>query len=55
MMHNALANGSAKVTLIALWDGKEGDGPGGTKHMVDEIQRRGGEVKPIGRGTVFPD
>ncbi len=54
MLHNALANGSSRVTLIALWNGKAGDGPGGTAHMVDEILRRGGEVVRIGMGTVFP-
>ena len=54
MLHNALANGSSRVTLIALWNGKAGDGPGGTADMVDHIQRRGGEVVRIGLGTVFP-
>jgi hypothetical protein len=33
-----------KVHLICLWDGGGGDGPGGTAHMVDEVQRRGGRV-----------
>jgi tetratricopeptide (TPR) repeat protein len=54
MLHNALANGSRRVTLIALWNGKAGDGPGGTADMVEQIQRRGGEVARIGVGTVFP-
>ena len=53
MLHNALANGSSRVTLIALWNGQEGDGPGGTRHMVDEVTRRGGAVVRIGLGTVF--
>jgi tetratricopeptide (TPR) repeat protein len=55
VLHNALANGSSRVTLIALWNGKAGDGPGGTAHMVEEIGRRGGEVVRIGLGTVFPN
>ncbi len=54
MLHNALANGSSRVTLIALWNGQAGDGPGGTADMVDQIQKRGGEVAFVGRGTVFP-
>jgi len=54
MLHNALANGSRRVTLIALWDGKAGDGPGGTADAVDQITRRGGEVIRIGLGTIFP-
>lgn len=53
MMHNALAHGSSRVTLLALWNGQTGDGPGGTADMVDQIQRRGGEVIVLGRGTVF--
>lgn len=54
MLHNALANGSRRVTLIALWNGKAADGPGGTEDMIDQILRRGGEVVRIGIGTVFP-
>jgi len=33
-----------KVHLICLWDGGGGDGPGGTAHMVDEVERHGGQV-----------
>jgi predicted acylesterase/phospholipase RssA len=54
MLHDALTNGSERVTLIALWDGKAGDGDGGTEHMVEQIRERGGEVIRIGLGTVFP-
>ena len=31
MLYNAMACGSRYVTLIALWDGKAGEGAGGTK------------------------
>jgi hypothetical protein len=35
VLEMAQASGAAKVTLIALWDGKmTGDAPGGTAHMV---------------------
>lgn len=54
MLHTALANGSRRVTLIALWNGKAGDGPGGTADMVEQVRKRGGEVVRIGLGTVFP-
>ncbi|HEX7150202.1 MAG TPA: tetratricopeptide repeat-containing protein [Thermoanaerobaculia bacterium] len=54
MLHNALANGSSRVTLIALWNGQEGDGPGGTADMFNEVERRGGEALRIGGGSVFP-
>lgn len=55
MLHNALASGSRRVTLIALWNGQAGDGPGGTADMVDEIRRRGGEIVRLGMGTIFPE
>ncbi len=46
------------MTLVALWDGKGGDGEGGTEHMVKQAKARGakvvrinikelGELKPI--------
>ena len=35
VIHMALASDANRITLIALWDGKqEGDAPGGTAHMV---------------------
>jgi len=37
MLHNALAYGP-EVTLIALWNGKGGDGPGGTRDMVESAK-----------------
>jgi hypothetical protein len=36
MLYNAMACRSRYVTLIALWDGETGDGPGGTKDMVNK-------------------
>lgn len=37
----ALANVGLNMTLIALWDGKGGDGPGGTADMVKEAKEKG--------------
>ena len=34
-------------TIIALWDGKAGDGPGGTGEYVDSVRRIGGKVDII--------
>jgi len=36
-----------RQTLLALWDGRAGDGPGGTEHMVMLAPRLGIEVAPI--------
>jgi hypothetical protein len=38
MLYNAMACGSRYVALLALWDGKSGDGPGGTKDMVNKAE-----------------
>lgn len=41
MLHNALCISQDHLTLIALWDGARGDGPGGTEDMVDRAKDRG--------------
>lgn len=33
--------------VVCLWDGRGGDGPGGTAHLVAEARRRGGDVVVI--------
>jgi hypothetical protein len=43
-LNTALSMGPEKVRFICLWDGKGGDGPGGTKHMHDEVLKRAGKV-----------
>ena len=44
MLYNALALGTDRVRFIALWDGQEGDGPGGTKHMIETVKKHLGQV-----------
>jgi hypothetical protein len=47
VLEMAQASGAAKVTLIALWDGKTtGDAPGGTAHMVG-LARDAGTVAEL--------
>ncbi|HXF76147.1 MAG TPA: tetratricopeptide repeat-containing protein [Methylomirabilota bacterium] len=41
MLHNALYLSEDHLTLIALWDGAGGDGPGGTEDMVARARDRG--------------
>jgi len=43
-LYTALSLGPQKVRFICLWDGKGGDGPGGTKHMHDEVKKHNGQV-----------
>ena len=52
-LHNALAYGGKNVTLIALWNGKAGDGPGGTKDMVDQARARGAKVIVLDTNALF--
>ena len=33
--------GLSRLTLIALWNGKTGDGPGGTEDMVKRAEAQG--------------
>lgn len=44
VLQMALTAEAARITLIALWDGKdEGDAPGGTAHMV-RLARDTGQI-----------
>ncbi|WP_367156029.1 hypothetical protein [Methylomonas sp. HYX-M1] len=44
LLHTALAAGLAAPAFMCLWDGGGGDGPGGTAHMVAEVEQAGGRV-----------
>lgn len=37
MLNHAVVYGSQNIRFICLWDGKTGDGPGGTKHLHDVV------------------
>jgi hypothetical protein len=41
MIEDALLRTNADASLLALWDGKAGDGPGGTADMVEIAKKRG--------------
>jgi hypothetical protein len=53
MLNNALARGGSNVTLIALWNGEAGDGPGGTQDMMDQAGRRGAKAVVIDTTVLF--
>jgi len=44
LLNSALAFGIDRVCFITLWNGGGGDGPGGTAHLVEEVQQRTGRV-----------
>jgi len=47
LLDSALAFGADKLICICLWDGGGGDGPGGTRHLVDAVRSAGGRVVRI--------
>lgn len=51
-LYSALSWGAEKVHFLCLWNGKGGDGPGGTKHMHDEVLKRSGKVFVIDTNTL---
>ena len=56
MLHNAFAHaGGENVTLIALWDGKAGDGLGGTADMVEKAKERGAKTIVLDTNKIFAD
>jgi hypothetical protein len=44
MMDAALRFGADRVDFVCLWNGEGGDGPGGTKHMMEEVRGKGGRT-----------
>jgi tetratricopeptide (TPR) repeat protein len=53
LLYTALSLGLDKVFFIALWNGKEGKGPGGTKHMHDSVKKHCGQVHIINTEEIF--
>jgi hypothetical protein len=47
------ASGGDHVTLIALWDGEGGDGPGGTKDMVERARAHGAKTIILNSKSLF--
>jgi hypothetical protein len=37
MLKSAMRFGGDRAAFITLWNGQGGDGPGGTKHLMDEV------------------
>ena len=53
LLGEALCRTPAHLTVIALWDGKTGDGPGGTEHMVALARERGARILHLNTKTLF--
>lgn len=52
-LNEALADGARNVTLIALWNRQQGDGPGGTADMIHTADRRGAEIQILDANAIF--
>ena len=46
-LSSGLIYGINRLRLVVLWDGKGGDGPGGTGDMVKQVRRLGGIVEHL--------
>ncbi len=46
-LYSAISYDIDRVRFIVLWDGQSGDGPGGTMHLVEEVNRLGGIVEHL--------
>ena len=44
MLERARRFGADRLDLVCLWNGQSGDGPGGTRHMMEEAQKSGGRA-----------
>jgi len=43
-LYSAMSCGLDRLRFITLWNGAGGDGPGGTAHLLKEVQRHTGQV-----------
>jgi hypothetical protein len=45
MLDQGARFGADKLNFVCLWNGEGGDGPGGTKHMMEEVEKAGGRSR----------
>jgi hypothetical protein len=53
MLEAAMRFGPKKIEFICLWNGDGGDGPGGTQHLMQEVQTRGGRTHWLDTRKLF--
>jgi hypothetical protein len=53
LLSEALCLAPRNLTVIALWDGESGDGPGGTEHMVSLAHERGARIVRLDTKALF--
>jgi hypothetical protein len=55
MLDSAFRFGPDKVDFLCLWNGEGGDGPGGTRHMIDAVTSRGGRTMWLDTNKLFAE
>lgn len=53
LLDSAFAWGENKVHFICLWNRQGGDGPGGTEHMYEVVNKRTGQVHLLDTNILF--
>ena len=53
LLSEALCLAPKNLTVIGLWDGEPGDGPGGTEHMIRLAKDRGARFIPLDTKKLF--
>ena len=53
LLSEALCLAPKNLTVIGLWDGEAGDGPGGTEHMVTLAKDRGARFVRLDTKKLF--
>jgi hypothetical protein len=54
MLEAAMRFGAEKVDFICLWNGKGGDGRGGTQHLMQEVRRKAGRIHWLDTNHLWP-
>jgi hypothetical protein len=54
MLRVAMGHGADRTDFICLWNGAGGDGPGGTQHLMEEVQSKGGRIHWLDTRRLWP-
>jgi hypothetical protein len=55
LLYTGMAYGFERLHGLLLWDGGGGDGPGGTRHMKQALEKRTGRVRWLDTRALLAD
>jgi hypothetical protein len=55
MLESSMRFGAEKIDFICLWDGRGGDGPGGTKHLMQKVRGKAGRIHWLDTNHLWHD